>query len=58
MHIYMATNSNIHLYIQPKSAQEVHKTFSQCIYTQAAGVHYNKLTQLRFRATQIPCGGL
>ena len=31
------------------------ETYSQCIHTQEAGVHYTQLTQLWCSATQLPC---
>ena len=55
MQVYMAAYGHIYiyiyLYIHYFDAQEVHKTYSQYIHTQAAGARYTKLTQLQFSTT-------
>ena len=55
MLVFMALYSHIYLYMHNFVAQEVQETYSQCIHTQEAGVHYTQLTQLRCSATQLPC---
>ena len=54
----MAVYGYIYPYVQHLGTQEVCKTLSQCIHTQESGVHYVKLTQLWFNATQLLCRGL
>ena len=52
MHVYMAVYGHLYPSMHHFGPREVHKTFFQCIYSQEAGAHYNKLIQLQFAAQQ------
>ena len=54
----MAVYNHVYLYILYVYTQEVHTIASKCTNTHEAGACYTKLTQLPYRATQLPCGGL
>ena len=57
-HVYMATYSHVHPYIQYIYTQMVHQMTFQCINSQEADAHYTKLTKLQCNNTQLPRGGL
>ena len=57
-HVYMATYSHIHPYIQYIHICMVFEMTSQFIYSQEADASYTKLTKLRCNNTQLPNKGL